>query len=86
VRAEIERVPHVRFDRCHLRSFGESALSFETVYYVLSSQYVDAMDARQAVNLGILRSFEAHGIRLAYPTQTVYVHSAAALEDKKTDE
>lgn len=86
VRTEIERVPSVRFDRCHLRSFGESALSFETVYYVLSGNYVDSMDARQAINLGILRTFESHGIRLAYPTQTVYVRPAAALEDQKTDE
>jgi small-conductance mechanosensitive channel len=72
-KTEIEKVPGVRFDRCHLKSFADSVLSFEVVYFVLSGDYLPYMDAQQAVNLGILRAFEARGIRLAYPTRTLFV-------------
>jgi small-conductance mechanosensitive channel len=73
VKAEIEKVPGVRFDRCHLKSFADSVLTYETVYFVLSGDYLKYMDARQAVNLGILQAFEEKGIRLAYPTRTIHM-------------
>lgn len=76
VRAEIEKVPGVRFDRCHLKSFADSALAYETVYFALTPNYADYMDAQQAINLGILRAFEEKKIRLAYPTRTLFVHDA----------
>ena len=31
------------------------------------------LDAQQAINLGILRRFEADGIAFAYPTRTLFV-------------
>ncbi len=73
VKAEVEKVPGVRFDRCHLKSFADSVLTYETVYFVLTADYLKYMDAQQAVNLGILRAFEEMKIRLAYPTRTLYV-------------
>ncbi len=73
VKAEVEKVPGVRFDRCHLKSFADSVLTYETVYFVLTGDYVEYMNAQQAINLGILRAFEEKGIRLAYPTRTLYV-------------
>jgi small-conductance mechanosensitive channel len=82
VRSEVEKVRGVRFDRCHLRSFANSALSFEVVYFVLSGVYLESMNARHAVNLGILQAFETRGVRLAYPTRTVYLRSAPGSEDE----
>ncbi|MCX6100103.1 MAG: mechanosensitive ion channel family protein [Candidatus Bipolaricaulota bacterium] len=73
VKAEVENVPGVRFDRCHLKSFADSVLTYETVYFVLTGDYVEYMNAQQAINLGILRAFEEKGIRLAHPTRTLYV-------------
>ncbi|MDD5265421.1 MAG: mechanosensitive ion channel family protein [Candidatus Bipolaricaulis sp.] len=84
VRTEIERIPGVRFDRCHLKSFADSALSFEVVYFVLTGNYLEYMDAQHLINLGILRALEERGLRLAYPTRTLYVRSGASLEDDKT--
>jgi small-conductance mechanosensitive channel len=81
-KTEIEKVPGVRFDRCHLKSFADSVLSFEVVYFVLSGDYLPYMDAQQAVNLGILRAFEARGIRLAYPTRTLFVHDDPARAER----
>lgn len=73
VKAEIESVPGVRFDRCHLKSFADSVVTYETVYFVLTANYTEYMDAQQTINLGILRAFEKQKIHLAYPTRTVYV-------------
>ncbi len=73
VKEGVEKVPGVRFDRCHLKSFSDSVLAYEVVYFVLTANYLEYMDAQQAINLGILRAFEERGIRLAYPTRTLYL-------------
>jgi small-conductance mechanosensitive channel len=73
IRSAIETQEGVRFDRSHFASYGDSALSFETVYYVGSSDYTQHMDILQAVNLRIYRAFEQEGIEFAYPTQTLFV-------------
>ncbi|MBU0595996.1 mechanosensitive ion channel family protein [Candidatus Bipolaricaulota bacterium] len=82
VRDIIESQSNVRFDRCHFNSFGDSALDFETVYYVLVSDYNVYMDVQQAINLAIMRAFEQRGIEFAYPTQTLYVRRSEPLEDE----
>jgi small-conductance mechanosensitive channel len=61
----------VRFDRSHFRGFAESALEFETVYFVQSDDYVRYMDIQQAINLEILRRFEQEEIEFAFPTRTI---------------
>ncbi len=61
----------VRVDRCHFKELGDSALVFETVYYVEDPAYIVYADIQQRVNVGIMRRFEAEGIEFAYPTQTV---------------
>jgi len=81
VREIVERQMNVRFDRCHFRSFGNSALDFETVYYVDVPDYNVYMDTQQAINLGIMRAFEVEGIEFAYPTQTLYVRRPSPDEE-----
>jgi small-conductance mechanosensitive channel len=61
----------VRFDRSHFRGFAESALEFETVYFVLTDDYLRYMDIQQAINLEILRRFEQEEIEFAFPTRTI---------------
>ncbi len=68
----IAGVEQVRFSRAHLRSFGDSALDFEIVYFVESRDYRLSMDVREKINLGILATFAAHGVDIAYPTRVVY--------------
>lgn len=67
----------VRFDRAHFKAYGDSALQFEVVYYVLDPDYNKHMDIQQAVNLALLRQFRKRGIAFAYPTQTLHIVSAA---------
>jgi len=73
VREIVESQGDVRFDRCHFKSFGDSSLDFEAVYYVLLADYNVYMDRQQAINLGIVRAFERDGIEFAYPTRTLYI-------------
>ena len=73
IQAAIESQERARFDRSHFASYGDSALNFETVYYVESSDYATHMDILESVNLTIYRSFAAEGIEFAYPTQTLFI-------------
>jgi len=73
----IEAQPDVRFDRSHFSAFGDSALLFESVYYMLSPDYTVYMDTQHAVNVAIMRAFAENGIEFAYPTQTLYVKQSA---------
>lgn len=74
----IESQEQTRFDRSHFAKYGDFSLNFETVYFVLVSDYNTYMDIQQAINLHIHERFEAEGIEFAYPTQTLFVHSPAA--------
>lgn len=73
IQGAIESVPLTRFDRAHFVDFGDSALQFEAVYYVLDPDYNRYMDTRQAINLRLLEDFAARGIEFAYPTQTLHL-------------
>jgi small-conductance mechanosensitive channel len=63
----------VRFDRAHFKAYGDSALQFEVVYYVLDPDYNKHMDIKQAINLALLQQFRQRGIAFAYPTQTMHI-------------
>lgn len=69
----IEGQADVRFDRAHFKSFGDSSLDFEVVYYVLTSDYTVYMDRQQAINLALMQRFEKEGVGFAYPTRTIYM-------------
>ncbi|MGB5702298.1 MAG: mechanosensitive ion channel family protein [Polyangiales bacterium] len=73
IREVVEAQEHVRFDRSHFASYGDSSLNFETVYFVESADYAQHMDILQAVNLALFRRFEEEGIDFAYPTQTIFL-------------
>lgn len=73
----VTQQPALRFLRAHFKSFGDSALLFEVVYYVLNADYLSYMDAQQSINLAIHRRFSEEHIEFAYPTQTVYLAGTA---------
>lgn len=66
-----------RFDRCHLSAYGDSAILFECVYYVLSPDYAVYMDEQQRIYLDVHKLFEEMGLDFAYPTQTIFVEKSA---------
>lgn len=72
----VEAQDNVRFDRSHFKEFGDSALVVETVYFVLVPAFGTKMDIQEAINLELMKRFEADGIEFAFPTQTLYVEGA----------
>lgn len=85
VKTIIEAQEAVRFDRAHFRSFGDSALQFEVVYWVLSADYDVYMDCQQAINFAIFRAFEEDEIEFAFPSQTLYVPGLEQAADTNAD-
>jgi small-conductance mechanosensitive channel len=76
LRGIVEAQGNVRFDRAHFQSFGDSALVFEVVYYILTPDYSRYMDIQQEINFAIHRRFTAEGISFAYPTRTLWLRNA----------
>lgn len=66
-------VKGAEYDRCHFKSYGDSSLNFEIVYYVNSAEYADYMNVNQVVNLKIFERFAKEKIDFAYPTRTVFL-------------
>jgi small-conductance mechanosensitive channel len=76
IREIIEAEKPTRFDRSHFLRHGDSALEFETVYYVLTPDYNHYMDIQQSINLKLHRKFGELGLPFAYPTQKLVFNPA----------
>jgi small-conductance mechanosensitive channel len=74
IREAVEAQDKTRFDRAHFMKYGDYALIYETVFYVLSPDYNIYMDIQQTIYFAIHERFEQEGIEFAYPTQKLYVH------------
>jgi small-conductance mechanosensitive channel len=79
LREAVEAVPRTRFDRAHFKEYGDSALVFEIVYYVLDRDYNLYMDVQQAINLAIFDRFAREGVEFAYPTRTLHLQTGPAV-------
>ncbi|WP_298234949.1 mechanosensitive ion channel family protein [uncultured Azohydromonas sp.] len=71
VRRAIEAQDKTRFDRAHFLGFGDSALEFEVVYFVLSPDYNAYMDIQQRINLALLRELRQLGVEFGLPARTL---------------
>jgi small-conductance mechanosensitive channel len=60
------------FIRCGLESFAPSSLDFMLIYDIDAGEPADVLTRKNAVNLALLSAFAAHGVSLAYPTQTTF--------------
>lgn len=86
IREALEAQDKVRFDRSHFQQYGEYALVFDTVYYVLSPDYNYYMDVQQGVNLVIFERFAQEGIQFAYPAQVVHFADTGAMKRASGEE
>jgi small-conductance mechanosensitive channel len=88
-REKLKRIPGIietairahektRFERSHFTAFGPSALTFESVYFVLDADYLLYADIQQDVNFRIHEEFERLGVQLAYPTQRLLLEGPGA--------
>ncbi len=74
VREAIKAQEKAKFDRSHFASYGDFSLNFETVYFVMDSDYNLYMDIQQAINLEVYQRFADEGIEFAFPTQTLFLN------------
>lgn len=63
----------IELDRCTFASFGDSALTFETVLFYNSPDYKEFMFLMDKINLRIFEEFNKQNINFAYPTQTIFL-------------
>jgi small-conductance mechanosensitive channel len=68
----IRAQPETRFDRCHLKQIMPHAVTFEAVFFSMSSQANALHRALQAVNFAIITELQRERISMAYPTQRVF--------------
>jgi len=73
VQKVFSKIQDVRLDRVHFKTFADSALLYEIVYFVISSDYNVYMDIQQEFGFALKKAFDESGIEFAYPTQTIYV-------------
>ena len=73
IKTIISGISNVRFDRAHLSSLDDWAVTFEIVYFVISADYTLYMDIQQQIYLSTLALCEEKKISLPYPTQTVAI-------------
>jgi small-conductance mechanosensitive channel len=64
---------NARFDRCHLKTLGDSSVLFELSYFAQQPKLNPMLDLQQVVNFRILAEFRRLGIDFAYPAQRVIV-------------
>ena len=83
IRSVIESQSGTRFDRSHFKEYGDSALVFETVYYVLKPDFNVYMDIQQAVNLALYSKFQQEKIDFAYPTRTLFLQQETPAKPPK---
>jgi small-conductance mechanosensitive channel len=69
-----------RLDRAHFKQYGDSALVFEVVYYVLDPDHGVYMDVHQSINLAIFERFTREGVEFAHPTHTVQLKQEPAAQ------
>jgi small-conductance mechanosensitive channel len=73
LRGILEAEPGVRFDRAHLKGFGQGSLDLEAVYFLADPDYNVYMDRQEAILLALMRALEREGIRLAQPDRTLWI-------------
>jgi small-conductance mechanosensitive channel len=62
---------HARFERCHLKTFGDWALHFELSYFRQDPALYPLLDLQQAVNFRIIEEFRRLEVEFALPAQRV---------------
>ncbi|MGE0799444.1 MAG: mechanosensitive ion channel family protein [Lautropia sp.] len=78
LRRLIEADERARFDRAHLKGFGDSSIDYEAVYRVMVADFGVHMDILQAIHLGLMRELAALGVTIAFPTRTVHLVTSNA--------
>ena len=72
----------VTFDRCHLITLGDFSLTYETLYFIDSSDYKLYLGIQQQIYFEIINAFTSNGIDFAFPGQTFILQHPLNAEKK----
>jgi small-conductance mechanosensitive channel len=73
VQTTVEAHSETVFNHAYFKGFGDSALNFEVLFHVETTEFKVFREIVQSVNFELFQRLEAAGIEFAYPTQTIYV-------------
>lgn len=73
MRSIIETYENTSFVRAVFQSYGESALIFEIMYFMETADIPLFKETHHAINMEIYRRFEAEGIEISTPSQTIFL-------------
>ncbi len=68
----IESFEHNTFRRCVFKSFGESSLDFEIVFFINERKYSLYTETIESINYQILDFVNKNKINIAFPTRVIY--------------
>ncbi|MCK4423239.1 MAG: mechanosensitive ion channel family protein [Candidatus Omnitrophica bacterium] len=57
----------------YFKEFGASSLNILAIHWCKYTAYEEFLKATEEINMEIMKQFEAQGIEIAFPTQTVYL-------------
>jgi small-conductance mechanosensitive channel len=77
IESVVRATPQVRFARSHVRALADLGAEVETLYWVLSADYLIFMNVQQAITIGTLDRLAAEGIRIPTPVTTVMLRADA---------
>ena len=72
----ISSMKKVRFDRANATAFGDSAITFDVVFYSKTRDYNTHLANMHAIHTELKRRFDQQGVDIAFPTRTVHLHQA----------
>lgn len=83
IRGVIEPLEQIRFDRAHFVRFGASALEFEAVWFVLSTDQMLHLERQQEILLTLMRRLEEEEIELSAAARPVVIASPGKAPGKE---
>ncbi len=69
----ITKIEDAEISRAHFKSFQDSSMEFEAIYFIKNKEYKLYMDIQQKVNLELVKAFRKENIDFAFPTRTLHV-------------
>lgn len=69
----LSKIEEAELSRAHFKTFQDSNMEFEAVYFIKNKDYQLFMDIQQKVNLELVKVFRKEGIQFAFPTRTVHM-------------
>jgi MscS family membrane protein len=62
---------HQDFIAVNFLNYGAFSLDVQIIYFTSSPDLLKCFATRERINLAVMRLVESHGLRFAYPTQTI---------------